>query len=147
MFEGWFEWASTYWKRLTSQIRLRPVAQFWVPWRRFAVFGLGLYHQRPDVNGWLFSLARLLPKKCLRIHLFPFHGPPDVGWFAPLLAGFGVVLPINCDDLIDPLNQFRVLHRDADLHPTEEISGRPVRAREIDFRFASVFETINPAVL
>src|SRR5262249_52110001 len=58
-----------------------------------------------------------------------------------------IVLPIDSHDLIKPLKQFPIIDRKTDLYPPEEISGRPIRTREIDLGFPGVFKTIDSAVL
>jgi hypothetical protein len=114
--------------------------------RRFPCVRLGLYNQRPNIHRWLFPLARLLPEKGLGVNFLSYHSLADVRWRGPLLAGVDVVVPIDIQDLIYPLTQLCVLYWQTDFDAPEKIPRRPVRAGQINFRVACVFETINAAV-
>src|SRR5438132_7280589 len=113
---------------------------------RLAAMSFCLHHQRPDINVGFFPFARLFQEQLLSIYSILFYRSANVDRPRPLFPGFYIILPINVEALIDAFAESRILDRKADLYAPEEISCRPVRAGEIDFRVTCIFKTVDPTM-
>ncbi len=61
-------------------------------------------------------------------------------------AGFGIIFPMPIENFIDTVAGDGIFDWETGLHPTIEIAGHPIGAREKNLGLAAIFKTVDSAV-